>query len=49
MGGRNRRLLSFGLFLALAPFSASAREVWIYTTTRDRTWRSLTMAVDGSS
>ena len=30
MGGRNRRrLLSLGLLLALAPFSASAREVWI--------------------
>ena len=26
------RLLSLGLLLALAPFSASAREVWIYVT-----------------
>jgi YVTN family beta-propeller protein len=33
MGGRNRRrLLSLGLLLALAPFSASARKVWIYVT-----------------
>jgi YVTN family beta-propeller protein len=33
MGGRNRRrLLSLILLLALAPFSASAREVWIYVT-----------------
>jgi YVTN family beta-propeller protein len=33
MGGRNgRRLISLGLLLALAPFSASAREVWIYVT-----------------
>ena len=33
MGAKNRRrLLSLGLLLALAPFSASAREVWIYVT-----------------
>ena len=33
MGSKNhRRLLSLGLLLALAPFSASAREVWIYVT-----------------
>jgi YVTN family beta-propeller protein len=32
MGRRNRRRLSLGLLLALAPFSASAREVWIYVT-----------------
>ena len=33
MGGRNRRrLLSLGLLLALAPFSASAREVRVYVT-----------------
>ena len=33
MGSRNHsRLLSVGLLLALAPFSASAREVWIYVT-----------------
>ena len=33
MGARNRRrLLSLGLLLALAPFSASAREAWIYVT-----------------
>jgi YVTN family beta-propeller protein len=33
MGSRNHsRLLSLGLLLALAPFSASAREVWIYVT-----------------
>jgi YVTN family beta-propeller protein len=33
MSGRNgRRLISLELLLALAPFSASAREVWIYVT-----------------
>jgi YVTN family beta-propeller protein len=33
MGSRNHsRLLSLGLLLALAPFSASAREAWIYVT-----------------
>src|SRR3984957_20510090 len=33
MGSKNpSRLLSLGLLLALAPFSASAREAWIYVT-----------------
>ena len=33
MGGRNSRRLTFlGLLLVLAPFSASAHEVWIYVT-----------------
>lgn len=33
MGSKNhRRLLSLALLLALAPFAASAREVWIYVT-----------------
>jgi hypothetical protein len=32
MGGRNSRLLSLGLFLALGPFSGSARDVWICVT-----------------
>jgi YVTN family beta-propeller protein len=32
MGRRNRRRLSLGLLLALAPFSVSAREAWIYVT-----------------
>ena len=32
MDRRNRRRLSLGLLLALAPFSASSREAWIYVT-----------------
>jgi YVTN family beta-propeller protein len=56
MGGRNsRRLTSLGLLLVLAPFSASAREVWIYVTDSgddrvevlDPTANKVVQAIDG--